>query len=318
MSNISRDMKKSEQRPILVTGAHRTGTTWVGKMLAASGQVGYISEPLNVLHRPGVLITPTRYWYTYICADNQNIFRPGLSKTLKYRYNLTAELASLKSIHDVGRMSRDFLSFQRSRALNYRPLVKDPFAFFSAPWFFEQFDCQVVITIRHPAAFVSSLKRLQWPFDLGDLLQQELLMRDFLEPYRSEIMDVCKDPNDVIGYNSLLWKIIYSIARDFGERYPQFLLIRHEDLSLQPIKGFESLYKSLDLDFTPHVSKTILSSTNSENPTELASGAVHSVQLNSKANLANWKHRLKKIEIARIRELTSEAAENFYPDMGWD
>ena len=39
--------------PILVTGAHRSGTTWVGKMLAADADTGYISEPLNVLHRPG-------------------------------------------------------------------------------------------------------------------------------------------------------------------------------------------------------------------------------------------------------------------------
>ena len=29
------------QAPILVTGAHRTGTTWVGKMLAASPQVAF-------------------------------------------------------------------------------------------------------------------------------------------------------------------------------------------------------------------------------------------------------------------------------------
>ncbi len=27
-------------RPILVTGGHRTGTSWVGKILAAGGEVG--------------------------------------------------------------------------------------------------------------------------------------------------------------------------------------------------------------------------------------------------------------------------------------
>ena len=59
------------RRPILVTGGHRTGTTWVGKMLAASGEAAYISEPLNVLHRPGVMSTPVRHWYTYICPENE-------------------------------------------------------------------------------------------------------------------------------------------------------------------------------------------------------------------------------------------------------
>ena len=52
------------QRPILVTGAHRSGTTWVGKMLAASREVAYISEPLNKWHRPGVMAIPVEYWYT--------------------------------------------------------------------------------------------------------------------------------------------------------------------------------------------------------------------------------------------------------------
>ena len=33
--------------PILVTGSHKAGTTWVGEMLAASRRVGYISEPFN-------------------------------------------------------------------------------------------------------------------------------------------------------------------------------------------------------------------------------------------------------------------------------
>ncbi len=34
-------------RPILVTGGNRTGTTWTGKMLAASAAIGYIPEAFN-------------------------------------------------------------------------------------------------------------------------------------------------------------------------------------------------------------------------------------------------------------------------------
>ena len=41
-------------KPILVTGSHRSGTTWVGKMLAATGSVGYIHEPFNLKNRPGI------------------------------------------------------------------------------------------------------------------------------------------------------------------------------------------------------------------------------------------------------------------------
>ena len=33
--------------PILVTGAHRSGTTWVGKMLALAPGIGYVHEPFS-------------------------------------------------------------------------------------------------------------------------------------------------------------------------------------------------------------------------------------------------------------------------------
>lgn len=57
---------KKSLSPILVTGAHRSGTTWVGKMLAANRRVAYISEPLNVFHRPGVFSAPVSHWYTML------------------------------------------------------------------------------------------------------------------------------------------------------------------------------------------------------------------------------------------------------------
>src|SRR5436190_552737 len=41
-------------RSILVTGSHRSGTGWVGQVLAASpAAVGYVWEPFSILHRPG-------------------------------------------------------------------------------------------------------------------------------------------------------------------------------------------------------------------------------------------------------------------------
>lgn len=34
--------------PILITGAHRSGTTWLGKIVSLSNGVRYIHEPFNV------------------------------------------------------------------------------------------------------------------------------------------------------------------------------------------------------------------------------------------------------------------------------
>jgi hypothetical protein len=301
-----------------VTGAHRTGTTWVGKMLAASGQAGYISEPLNLWHRPGVLSAPLQHWYTYICAENERAYLSALQETLGFQYHPWREIRSLRSRKDLLRMARDWGIFTQGRFLRQRPLLKDPFAIFSAPWFHDRLGCQVVITVRHPAAFASSLKRLGWDFDFSHLLAQPLLMRDLLEPYRGQMEAMRAVPEDIIGQASLLWQITYEIAARFCERYPDFQVVRHEDLSLDPLDGFQKLYKILDLDFTPKAQKIISDSSSAENPGEVSQKAVHAVRLDSRANLHNWKRRLQAQEIERVRLLTQVTARHFYPDLAWD
>ena len=97
--------------PILVTGTHRSGTTWVGKMLAADSRTAYISEPLNVLHRPGVLRAKVNKWYQYVCEDNENEYLPAFLEMLDYDYHLLDEIRSLRSWHDFLRMGRDFTIF---------------------------------------------------------------------------------------------------------------------------------------------------------------------------------------------------------------
>ena len=305
-----------EGTAILVTGAHRSGTTWVGRMLAADPHLAYISEPLNVLHRPGVMRAKVHYWYTYLAEENGAAFLPALRETLAFRYHLPAELLSLRSGHDFLRMCRDLGSFTRGRLLHLRPLLKDPFAVFSLPWFAEHVGCDMIVTVRHPAGFASSLKRLNWPFNFRDLLEQPLLMAHQLEPYRSRMASMPAD--DIIGQASLLWAMIYRSVGNARQRMPFIRIVRHEDLSLDPVPGFRRLYEGLGLDFTPAVERTILDSSSSENPAELSHKKVHSVKLDSKANLHNWKRRLSAEEIARIRQLTDGVVQDYYPDVEWE
>jgi hypothetical protein len=302
--------------PILVTGAHRTGTTWVGRMLAADPQTAYISEPLNALHRPGVLSAGAPHWYTYICEENEGDYLSSFHDLLKFRYHLFAELRSLRSRKDFLRMGRDAGIFLRGRLFRQRPLLKDPFAVFSLPWFAGRLNCRVVVTVRHPAGFASSLKRLNWAFDFSDLLDQPLLLRDHLEPYRKEMASIARD--DVLGQAGLLWAMVYRVVHDACRRIPSIRIVRHEDLSLDPPGGYRRLYGELGLNFTPRVERTILSSSSSENPAELSGKKVHSVKLDSRANMDNWKKRLARDEIARIRRVTEEVAHLYYPEVDWN
>lgn len=307
-----------QKKPILVTGAHRTGTTWVGKMLSASDETAYISEPLNVLHRYGIMRAQVPNWYLYIHPNNQLLYETALKETILLRYHAWLEIKSLRSTKDFLRMMRDWRIFHTGKKLNQCPLLKDPFAVFSIPWFYHALGCQVVVTVRHPAAFASSLKRLNWPFDFNHLLSQAELMRDWLEPFRPQMLAMIDQPEDIIGQASLLWCMVYYVVQKYQQKIPGLITVRHEDLSMDPIGGFMQLYDQLGLHFTQDAREMILTASSSENPKELSKKKVHTVRLDSRANIDNWKHRLQKDEIERVREFTIDIARLYYPEESWE
>jgi hypothetical protein len=301
--------------PILVTGAHRSGTTWVGRMLAANSQTAYISEPLNVLHRPGVFRASVKYWYQYINEENEAEYLPAITELLDFQYHTLLEIRSLRSIKDFLRMGRDFHIFFQGNMQGRRALIKDPFAVFSSGWFAQKLDCQVIITVRHPAGFASSLKRLNWPFDFHNLLNQPNLLRDHLEADRAEMESI--QSKDLIGQAALLWRMIYRFVDSTRNLFPQCKIIRHEDLSLDPVSGYRALYEFLNLDFNERVKDTILNSSSSENPVKLTKNKTHSVKLDSRASLDNWKKILTPEEINRIRKMTEDVSHLFYSEDEW-
>jgi len=64
--------------------------------------------------------------------------------------------------------------------MHQRPLLKDPFAVFSLPWFVERLNCQVVVRFVIPR-LLPAVSSAQIAFDFSDLLINLLLMQDYLE-----------------------------------------------------------------------------------------------------------------------------------------
>lgn len=73
--------RKINQNPILVTGSHRSGATFVGKMLALSPRIGYIDEPF---HRVSGIEGINR-WFLYIREffDQKDLMHDHLDEILK-------------------------------------------------------------------------------------------------------------------------------------------------------------------------------------------------------------------------------------------
>src|SRR5439155_23993534 len=94
--------------PILVTGSHRSGTGWVGQVLAASPRaLGYVWEPFSILHRPGVCAARFEHWFPYVCAENDADVRGPVAAMLAWLYAYGAELAALRRPKDAARLARE-------------------------------------------------------------------------------------------------------------------------------------------------------------------------------------------------------------------
>ena len=305
------------RQPILVTGAHRSGTTWVGKTLTADPARTYISEPLNINHPRGIFTAEVPHWYTYLHSGNEEPYLEAYQDTLNFRYHLGLEIKHLNSPKDLLRMVRDAAVFSASRVLDRRPLLKDPFAVFSVPWFRKRLNAQVVIIVRHPLPLVSSLKRLGWTFDFQNLLKQPDLIKHIPEDYQQKMKAFQRHPEDVVGQGILLWKTIYRRVHEYQDRDSGIVTLKHEDLSRNPIDEFARLFEILDLNFTPETKRYIQLTTRGSNPEELAKNNEHAVQLDSQANLNNWKKRLTESEIGRIITSCEEEIQLFYREDEW-
>jgi hypothetical protein len=306
----------ADGKPILVTGGHRSGTGWVGQMMAAGPDpLAYLWEPFSILSRPGICDARFDRWFPYICAANGDAYIRPIADMLAFRYKTWAELAAARSAKDVARLVRDRRRFARFRRLGARPLMKDPIALFSSAWIADTFDAEVVVLIRHPGAFVYSIKRLEWRHPFGDFLAQPLLMRDVLWPYADEIEAFAGEERPPFEQGILLWKLIHHAIAQLRERERDWHFRRLEDLALDPQRAFADLYGRLGLRFTRDVARTIDAHTRSGNP-DVAT-RLDDVRRDSRASVAAWRSRLTPDEIRRIRNGVEPVASQFYADEDW-
>lgn len=306
---------REARKPILVTGSHRSGSTWAGKTLALAPHTGYIHEPFNIDNKSGVIANPFDNWFQYICDENSAYYTEVLRRVIRFKYPLSSNLARVRSSRMVAKIVRDQGLSWLYNLKNDTPIVKDPLAIFSADWLCKTYDMNVLVMIRHPAAFCSSLKIMNWKFDFNTFLNQPQLIERYLGVFEKEISTFAKNEKDIIDQAILLWNCIHHTIHIYQLDHPEWLFVKHEDLSNNPVDEFQSIYETFNLDFTAKTRSIILKNSGTHNPIEQQSA--HDFARNSKANISNWNKRLSKHEIERIKEKTHKVSRFFYNECEW-
>jgi hypothetical protein len=308
--------------PLLVTGLPRSGTSWVGKMLEASGAVTYVNEPLNPNHppghSPGVLAVSPEHQFQYICPDNDQAWFPAFSKTIALRYNVIAEVKRNHSGYDLGRMVKYSAAFAAGRLRGKRALVDDPFALFSTRWFAERLGARALVLVRQPVALVGSWRRFGWAYHPELLLEQPLLIRDLVD--EPERLRELSGSDDHVATIATLWRVAYS-AVDKMRDVPGVEIRCYEDLVKNPLGLFEELYDTFELPWTPRVRGEIEAATTATGDTDrgfawsLRGGLSRTAfrPMDSQQALTSHVGRITDEDAQRVRDITDDVAARYFP-----
>jgi hypothetical protein len=288
-------------------------------MLALSPRLNYIHEPFNpgIASNREICKVQFHHYFTYICDENESEYLEAIKQLLEGRYNLPGGLLSVRSLRGFAKTIGKWRKFTVQRSGGVVPLIKDPIALMSMDWLNRRFDMHTIVMIRHPAAFVSSMKRLGYASHPEKwALSQPLLMRDYLEPFEKEINALQKEKHGVIERAALTWKMHHYVISQYQKEHNDWCFLRHEDISQNPVDVFEQLYRGIGITFSPEIKQKIDEHSNKSNP-ERAPGKERSIKLNSQENIFSWKYRLTPAEIEAVRERVDEVATYFYSDQDW-
>jgi len=307
-------MSKGDRKaPILVTGSPRSGTTWTGRMLAAAPGTAYLHEPF---HYNNALLNerPARL-FQYVSPAESERYTKLVGDLLQWKFPWRRRMQNVRTPRNIVGLLKGNWRFMQLRSTNARPIFKDPIALFSSEWLAKTFDMDVLMMIRHPAAFCSSVKLRDWRTDFDNFLSQSALMDRYLGQYESEMRRQTTTKTSIISNAILLWNCTHHVIKIFRDENPDWLFIRHEDLSRDPIEQFRMIYRTFGLEFSNEAEHAILDSSGEHNPVEQVESAPR--MRNSKENINNWKKRLSADEIAEVREQTSEIWPVFYSESEW-
>lgn len=296
-------MKKN----ILVTGSHRSGSTWTGNVIAKAQKVRYVNEPFNIgISRNN---SPFNYWFEFLIDSSTK--HQKKSKTYINSFYKVFHISNMKRLFEIRSLRGlyNYMADLKGRITD-RTIIKDPIAIMSTEWMNRNYNIDIVVLIRHPAAFVASLKVKDWQYDFNNYLNQPVLMNTYLKSYEELIKDFSNNKKDIIDQGILLWNTIHNTIAYYQSKYGNdWYFVKHEDLSMSPIVEFKKMFSKISLTLDSDVENYINETTKGTDQSGF--------KRNSAKNVKTWKERLSDDEIQRIKTGTEKVWEKFYTENDW-
>ena len=292
---------------ILITGSNRSGSTWVGKVISSHSSVDNIIEPLNLNRIERYNKFDLHSWYLKVNDKCSQKIKEEAYSLFSYYLHTSYSDVLLNPFHSFeGHKTIISLKKRLRKASKPIKMLKDPSALFSVPWLVTEFNVYPVLLVRHPAAYVLSIKEKDWWFDFDHMLKQPHFFEDGLEHLKDEVVSFKKNEKEksIIDNAALLWKVFYTQVDHYRIHYPQWFYITHEALSIDPITNYKAMFGYLGLDFNEKIRNYIKESTQASQQREF--------KRDSAKNATKWMERLTYKEQQKVYEVTKGVSDKFY------
>lgn len=293
---------------IIVSGLPRSGTSWVAKALSFASGFTYYREPDNCDHVQGAYRYFSKLYLPHGCDDPN--YRQHMTAAFNGQIVTPFTMSEcpgplLKRIprpwnQYLGNLF-SFLYFRKSGRL-----VKLVNSNLALEWMSENFPhARQVCVLRHPCGVFASWHRFNWQPQPRELLDNDLLVQDYLVPY----VDIIMQAKTFWERAGALWGAIALVLQHQLSTHPKWLLVQHEWLCQNPVSNFQSLYSALNLSWSDRVEaylERLDQSAGNNTPYSITRKANHEID--------KWKHQLAPDEISECQRVVEKFNLSFYPD----
>jgi hypothetical protein len=229
--NPEADSRKS----ILIAGTARSGTTWLGDLLASQIPSRILFEPFN----PD-LVPEYRdfHYFQYLRPETENPeFRAFAHKVF------------------TGKIRNRWIDRQNERIRSEYRLIKEIRINLALKWLHDNFPkVPIIFIMRHPCAVVASRMELNWAtdHDIEPLLSQPDLVTDHLAPY----VDLIKDARTDEEKHAVIWSVSNLVPlKQFNPN--EIKIVYYENLCTQPEIELPAIFESSGQKYNDEKTDTV-------------------------------------------------------------
>ncbi|TDT15619.1 sulfotransferase family protein [Ilumatobacter fluminis] len=292
---------------VLVTGCPRSGTTFVGSVLASAPRVAYLHEPLN----PDCGLPSASHRFADLADPSSAAVADEMLELFELRGRLRGNVYPTDTaIVRLGKRlvaGRGPLQLAKARALPRREhvVVKDPFAMRSIEWFEAQ-GCTVIVMVRHPAAVVASMRRLGWK---AGTTMRRFAAEGLLDDVELDWVDQLDADLDGVA---LFWRMNYRAAlAGLGDGR----LVVHELMSARPSEAIAELRAATGIPWSDRSERRLRRLTSGDVAAADPAGRTQQFRRASADILGSTISTLTADELDRIWAIAGDIASRWYrPD----